>query len=255
MIDIHVHILPNIDDGPATMQEALQLARHLVHEGIRYAVATPHYGDEYPRRSAREVQERVFLFQQELNRHTIPLQLFPGHEVRIKSGLVEDIQAGRLATLNNSRYLLLELWETHWLPRTEQVLFELQTHGIVPILAHPERYQRIQKEPALLQSLLEKGVLTQITASSLLGKQGNTARRCAETLLKRGFVSCIASDAHDVERRAAHVRQSLQCVKTLVGANAVTQMSEIYPITIINNEAWTTHLGDVQVAQEVRKAW
>lgn len=143
MIDTHLHILPGVDDGPETMQESLMLAQALVQEGIRFAVATPHYNDEFPQRSAAEIQNRVNDMQRELDRYGIPLRLFAGHEVLIKPGLVEDIKAGRLATLNGSRYLLLELWNTSWLPETERVLFELMAQGIIPILAHPERYRAI----------------------------------------------------------------------------------------------------------------
>src|SRR6266567_3672220 len=121
MIDTHLHILPGVDDGPETMQESLELARVLVQEGIHTAIATPHYNDEFLPRSATEIQERVNHLQQELDRHNIPLRLFAGHEALIKPGLVEDIQAGRLATLNGSRYLLLELWSSAWLPETEGV--------------------------------------------------------------------------------------------------------------------------------------
>ena len=102
--------------------------------------------------------------QQQLDRHDIPLRLFAGHEALIKPGLVEDIQAGRLATLNNSRYLLLELWNSTWLPETERVIFTLLVNGIVPILAHPERYRAIQKDPARLAALIKQGVLAQLTA-------------------------------------------------------------------------------------------
>src|SRR5437016_10267223 len=109
MIDTHLHILPGVDDGPETIQQSLSLARTLVEEGIHSAIATPHYNDEFPRRSAAEIRERVSVVQQELDRQEIPLRLFAGHEVLIKPGLVEDIQAGRVATLNGSRYLLLEL--------------------------------------------------------------------------------------------------------------------------------------------------
>jgi protein-tyrosine phosphatase len=79
--------------------------------------------------------------QQLLDLQGIPLHLFAGHEALIKSGMVEDIQAGRLATLNKSRYLLLELWNNTWLPETERVIFELRTFGVIPIIAHPERYR------------------------------------------------------------------------------------------------------------------
>src|SRR5579884_747306 len=140
MIDIHLHILPGVDDGPANLDEALSLAHSLVQEGVRIAVATPHYNDEFPQRPAREIYERVHALQQELDRRSIPLRLLPGHEALIKPGLIEDIQLGRLATLNGTRYLLLELWNNMWLPETERVIFELRAFGIIPILAHPERY-------------------------------------------------------------------------------------------------------------------
>src|SRR5947209_894516 len=177
MIDTHLHILPCVDDGPETIQDSLLLAQALVEEGIHFAIATPHYSDEFPRYSTAEIQSRVDDLQQELDHHGIPLHLFPGHEALIKPGLVEDIQIGRLSTLNGSRYLLLELWNTTWLPDTERVIFELRAFGITPILAHPERYRVFQKELERLASLLRQGVLVQITASSLVGMQGRTAQR------------------------------------------------------------------------------
>src|SRR5438067_1981782 len=106
MIDTHLHILPGVDDGPETLEEALALAQALVHEGVSMAIATPHYNDEFPQRSAMEIRERVNDLQQALDRYEIPLHVFAGHEVLIKPGLIEDIQRGRVATLNGSRYLL-----------------------------------------------------------------------------------------------------------------------------------------------------
>jgi protein-tyrosine phosphatase len=236
MIDTHLHILPGVDDGPETMSEALVLAHNLVQEGIRAAIATPHYNDEFPRRPAAEIQWRVYEMQQELNRQGIPLHIFPGHEALIKPGLVEDIQAGRLSTLNGSRYLLLELWNNEWLPDTERVIFELRAYGIIPILAHPERYRVVQKDPDRLATLQRQGALAQLTASSLIGMQGNTARRCAETLLKKGLISCIASDAHGMHKRPPGVARGLQCAVKLLGQAHVRQMIEAYPLAIINNE-------------------
>lgn len=126
MIDTHLHILPCIDDGPETMEEAVALASVLVQEGIYTAIATPHHNDLFPLRSAAEIKERVNELQQVLDWQGIPLRLFAGHEALIKPGLVDDIQAGRLTILNGSRYLLLELWNNAWLPDTERVIFELQ---------------------------------------------------------------------------------------------------------------------------------
>src|SRR5690349_17128820 len=110
MIDTHLHILSAIDDGPQTLEESLSLGRALAQEGLRFAVATPHYNDEYLPCSAAEIRERVHDLQEVLDNQGIPLRLFAGHEALIRPGLVDDIQSGRLATLNDSRYLLLELW-------------------------------------------------------------------------------------------------------------------------------------------------
>jgi protein-tyrosine phosphatase len=236
MIDTHLHILYGVDDGPETMQESLALAMALVQEGISGAIATPHYNDEFPQRPVAEIQERVKETQQELDRHNIPLRLFVGHEALIKPGLVEDIQAGRIATLNNSRYLLLELWSSAWLPETERVIFELQIQGIVPLIAHPERYQTIQQNPARLAALLQQGAIAQLTASSLVGMQGKTVRRTAETLLKKGLIHCIASDAHGLQRRPPDVTRGLQRAVELLGQARVHQMIETWPSMIINNE-------------------
>lgn len=235
MIDTHLHILPGIDDGPDTLEEALELAEALTREGVHSAIATPHYNDEYPRRSATEIQYRVQDLQYALGRSAIPLRLFAGHEALIKPGMVEDIQTGRLATLNGGRYLLLELWPNTWLPETDRVIFELRAAGIIPVLAHAERYRAIQHDPNRLVALMNQGVLTQVTASSFCGFFGKTARRSAETLLKKGLVHCIASDAHGLRKRPPGIQAGLQSVAKLLEKASILQMIEAYPTAILNN--------------------
>lgn len=236
MIDTHLHILPGVDDGPDTMEDSIALARVLVQEGVQAAIATPHYNDEYPRYRLAEIQARVCEVQQALDRRGIPLHLFPGHEVQIKPGLVEDIQSGRAATLNGSRYLLLELWPTSWLPETERVIFELRAAGIIPVLAHVERYHAIQRDPQKLASLLAQGVLAQITTGSLVGMQGRTAQRSAETLLKKGLVHCFGSDAHGLRKRPPAVAQGLQAAGKLLSQQRIRQLSELWPRAMVSNE-------------------
>lgn len=237
MIDIHIHLLPGIDDGPATMEETLALARLLVQEGIRIAIATPHYNDQYPRLSAIEVRKRVDEVQQVLNGQGIPLHVYAGHEVLIKPDLFRDIEVGRVATLNGSRYLLLELWMSAWIPETERVLFELLMAGIVPILAHPERYRTFQQNPERLAALQRQGVLAQLTANSLVGFWGKTVQRCAETLLKNKLINFIASDAHGVHKRPPKMKESLQRAEQLLGQSDLQQMIERRPMAVLCNQA------------------
>lgn len=233
MIDTHLHILPGVDDGPETDEEAIALARMLVQEGVHTAIATPHYNDEFPRISVMEVRERVYVLQQTLDHLAIPLRLFAGHEALIKPGLVEDIETGRLATLNGSRYLLLELWNTGWVPATERTIFELMAFGITPVIAHPERYAIFQKDPQALAELCRRGVETQITSSSLTGMQGKTAQRTAETLLKKGLVQYIASDAHGLSRRPPAIAQGLLRAGQLLGQASVYRLTEMNPAMIL----------------------
>ncbi len=236
MIDTHLHILPGVDDGPETVDEALALARVLVQEGVHSAIATPHYNDEFPRRSAAEIQARVHDLQYALDRQGIPLRLYAGHEVLIKPGLVEDIQSGRVATLNGSRYLLLELWPSTWIPETERVIFELRAAGIVPVLAHVERYRAIQDNPDRLATLIQQGVLAQLTAGSLTNLWGKTVRRSAETLLKKGLIHCIASDAHGLQKRVPKIPAGLQCAEKLTGKVSTQRVIETLPAAIVQNE-------------------
>lgn len=236
MIDIHLHILPGVDDGPKTIEESVALARVMVQEGIHTAIATPHYNDLFPRRPAAEIKERVHALQHVLDSHSIPLHLYSGHEALIQSGLVGDIQSGRLSTLNGSRYLLLEMWSNSWLPETERVIFELRAFGIVPIIAHPERYAAIQENPDRLHTLLQQGVLTQLTASSLLRIQGNATRKCAEVLLKKGYIQCIASDAHGTGNRLRTIKPSLEVVAQMLGQAKAHMLSVDIPAAIVQNE-------------------
>jgi protein-tyrosine phosphatase len=233
MIDTHLHILPGVDDGPGTMEEALALAKALVQQGVHSAIATPHYNDEFVRLPMVEIIRRVNDLQRELVRYGIPLRLFPGHEALISPELVADIRSGKVATLNGSRYLLLELWNSAWIPETERVIFELRALGITPVLAHPERYRVFQKEPERIASL--QGVLIQITASSLIGAQGRTAQRTAETLLKKGLVHCMASDAHSLNKRPPTIIQSLQRATQIIGQLKTQQLIEDWPKMIIND--------------------
>lgn len=235
MIDTHLHILPGVDDGPETLEQSLALAVALVQEGVHTAIATPHYNDEFPQRSVAEIRSRVQSLQQALDQHGVPLRVLPGHEALIKPGLGDDIHAGRLSTLNGSRYLLLELWNTSWLPETERVIFDLRVMGVTPVLAHPERYRVFQKEPERLAALLRQGVLTQITASSLVGMQGRTAQRAAETLLKMGLVHCIASDAHGLHKRPPAIREGLRQAERIIGPIRTQQLISDWPTMIITN--------------------
>ena len=236
MIDTHLHILPGSMMGQRQYTNLLRWRERSSRRASTPPSRRPIITTSFRNAQRQRFESALLTCSKCLIVTTYPLRLFAGHEALIKPGLVEDIQAGRLATLNGSRYLLLELWNNAWLPETERVIFELRAFGIVPVIAHPERYRALQKDPHRLAALLQQGVVAQVTAGSLIGMQGNTARRTAEDLLKKGLIHCIASDAHCLSRRPPGVSLGIQRAVQLIGQARVYQMIETWPAAILNNE-------------------
>ena len=198
MIDIHCHILPDIDDGPRTMEESLEMCRIAVADGIKTIVATPHHNSPYvDSQPTAVVLQRVEELREELCRHAIPLEILPGQEIHITETIVEDILQGRSLTLNNAgKYALIEMPSDSVPFYVRQVVEELKGNGITAIIAHPERNRQVQQDPSVLEQLIDAGALGQITAGSLLGQFGSSAEKSARELLRYGHVHVIASDGH-----------------------------------------------------------
>ncbi len=146
MIDIHHHILPGLDDGPATVDEAVDMGRRAVEAGIRTVVATPHMLDGVFGVRVEQVREAFGRLVEALAARGVPLELLPGSDVHLHEDLVSKIRRGEVITVNDTgRYLLLEVPPTVLLSRLGGVLTELQAAGICPILTHPERHPRISR--------------------------------------------------------------------------------------------------------------
>lgn len=234
MIDIHTHILPGLDDGAQAMDEAIQMARVALGDGINTVVSTPHgleLGKRYPR---SDLVSRVEDLSAELARQGVELEVKPGIENYIAPDLVNQLREGWAFTLDGSRYLLVEFPMQHFPPYSEQVLFELQVEGVTTIIAHPERNEPMQRDHTLLRRLVERGMLAQVTAASLLGDFGNRVKRTAETFLRRNLVHIIASDAHAAHGHRAPVLSAAVAVAArLVGEEQALAMVTVRPQAIL----------------------
>src|SRR3954469_3514211 len=173
MIDIHTHILHGLDDGPAQLGGSLDFARAAVASGTTTIVATPHIRDDYPF-DLDTRDEHMAQLRAALSEHEIPLELVSGGEVSLAKSLdmtTEDLQR---VSLGGGPYLLVE---SPYGPATdllEQTLFNLQTRGFRPVLAHPERSPSFQTDIDRLATLVERGIQTSITADSMTGRFGRT---------------------------------------------------------------------------------
>lgn len=222
MIDLHCHILPGLDDGAQTLDEALAMARIAVADGITDIVATPHTHNGLYMNKAEDILQAVSHLQEALNREGIPIRIHPGSEVHIQVELLENILSGETLTYGNHRkYVLLEL-PTLNLPRfMEQLLYELNVAGITPIIAHPERNLLLRENPELLANWVRHDAIAQLTAGSLLGLLGDRAKKAAEFMVKRRLIHMIASDGHNTVRRRPELVEAYRVVEKLMSKEEV----------------------------------
>jgi protein-tyrosine phosphatase len=235
VIDIHSHILPKIDDGARSMNEAVKMAAIAFADGIEQMVCTPHLFNGLSNDPATsEIEERVAELQNAIG--STGLKVLPGSEVRVTSGLVKQAEKKLLTTLNRRTYMLVEL-PTPSVPRgTQSWLKKLKLQGINPILVHPERNIEIQRFPWIVADMVTDGVLTQVTAMSVSGQFGSAAKICADSLLRHNCVHFLATDTHRPEKRPPVLSRGRDAAAAIVGADAARLLVEDNPLAVVNGE-------------------
>jgi protein-tyrosine phosphatase len=242
MIDLHCHILPDIDDGPETWEESLEMARMAVADGIRTVVATPHlFRHRCVHMSDLNYKEAILGKVGELGarlaQDQIPLEVLVGCDFPLSWEALELLEQDQVLTINNSgRYLLLELPDLSLPPATEEICYFLQCRGITPIITHPERHFIIQENPEKLGRLLDLGCLAQMTASSLTGLFGRQVARLSRALVKKGYIKIVASDAHSCRGRPPALQKAVTLMTRLIGKKAAMDMVTSIPEKIIRGE-------------------
>ena len=216
MVDLHSHILPGIDDGPADMEGAVALARAAVANGTNLLAATPHVREDHPAVRLHELVERCARVNEALAENEVPLEVVVGAEVDVLWTRDASDAELRLATYGQlGTDMLLETPYGLLPPGFEDWVFSRPSvAGIRVILAHPERNMTFQQSPERLVEMVQRGVLVQVTAGSLAGRRKSGSRKLARWLVSRGLAHVIASDAH----RATEFRPPLMSV----GVDAVT---------------------------------
>lgn len=219
MIDLHCHILPGIDDGPADMAESLDMARQAVLDGIHTIVATPHSHNGVYVNSHGDIRSRVLEFNKALADAAIPLAVLCGAEEHIRPELGQAGTPGDISTLNdNGRYVLVEFPFMTVPQGASEVFFRMYQRGLTPVLAHPERNSAIQKDIEILYPFIESGCLTQVTAMSLTGALGQTAMACAYRMVELRLAHVIASDAHSAGSRKPKLSAAVAVAARLLGS-------------------------------------
>ncbi|MES2606901.1 MAG: CpsB/CapC family capsule biosynthesis tyrosine phosphatase [Pseudomonadota bacterium] len=229
MIDIHCHFLPGIDDGPASMEEAVALARLAVEDGITCSFVTPHIHPGRWENETKTITRQVMLYREQLRLHQVQLDVRFAAEVRLTDFIfkqLELLQLPFLGVLDGFSLMLLEFPHGHLIPGSGQLVEWLVRQKIRPIIAHPERNKAVMRTPAALQPFLQAGCLLQVTAGSLTGLFGEGAQQVALQLLEQDQISFIATDAHNVKRRPPVLSEAFALVSKLKGQARAEQLFE-----------------------------
>ncbi len=235
LIDLHCHLLPEIDDGAKSVAESLEMARVAVADGISVVACTPHILPGVYDNKGPEIRAAVERLQRELDRESIPLSLEVGADVHMAPDLLEGLKSGRVPSLAGSRYVLLEPPSSVMPPRFEHYLFGLLSAGYVPIVTHPERLGWPLKDYDVFRRIVHLGAWLQLTGGSLLGRFGPEAQGLAERLVCEGLVHIIASDAHGARRRAPVLTAALNVAKDLIGEAEAFHLVGTRPAGILQN--------------------
>jgi protein-tyrosine phosphatase len=200
VIDVHCHVLPGLDDGPGTVEQARALVRGAREDGIETIVATPHVGWSHPGVDAARIASEVRALQPRLD---VDVRLLAGAEVEATLAVQLDDRDLRALTLGRGGCLLLECpHRSTQAPGFAGIARSLAWRGHRVLLAHPERCPIFLRSPALLEELVDEGLLAQVTAQSLRGRYGRTVRDLAQRMLTRGTAHVVASDGHGPGRPA-----------------------------------------------------
>jgi protein-tyrosine phosphatase len=235
MIDLHCHLLPRVDDGPQSLQEAVDLAMAAVEDGVTHAVVTPHVypGKFNNTRSSIEIAGQHYVTLLKLK--GVPLRVSFGGEVRLDAELPDLIERDEIPFLGVSegfKTMLLEFPDAQIPLGADQLVRRLLSKGIRPLIAHPERNKSVMEKPERICSFVDAGCALQITAGSILGQFGPRALAAAEYMLDGSMVSAIASDAHNLNGRRYRLREAREALLIRYGSELAIRLTESGPAAL-----------------------
>ncbi|NLU26100.1 MAG: phosphoesterase [Hungateiclostridium thermocellum] len=249
IVDIHCHVLDDIDDGPKTLVEALSLCRMLQTRGIDKVIATPHFiGDYDSKVTPKSVKEKIDILNKEMKKQHIKLEIYSGMEVFASNDTVDRLEKGEILTLNNSRYVLIEFSFENIPKYISELLFSMQLKGYVPIIAHPERYNIRYRKSGIIKKAVENGALLQVNSGSIMGVHGSEVRDEAIRLLKSGMVHLVATDAHGDRRPIYSVMEIQKKLTEICGTENMKKLLYINPQRVFEDK-------DVEQTSVVKKSF
>lgn len=238
MIDIHSHIIPNVDDGARSVEETFNILKEAQEAGFTDVILTSHFLLNYYETNAQELIFWKEKLQEVLKKQGIKINLHSGMEIYITNQMEELLENKKILTLANSRYMLIELPLATNVKYFDYVVYYLEAKGIKPIIAHPERYKCVQKDPDIVEEYIEKGCLIQCNYGSIVNLYGREAEKTIKTLLKKNQVHFLGSDVHRENGTYLIILDAIKKIRKIIGENKINEITTINPKKILQNEEW-----------------
>lgn len=214
MIDIHNHLIPKFDDGPASLEESLEMLKHAQEQGITDVFATSHFNEYIPPEMEHDYFFKLQDLREEALAQKIHINIYSGSEIFFHHFVDQTIKKSRVTTLcDQGLYVLIEFPMFQTPEGIEEVLFRLSMENYIPIVAHPARYQMVLEKEERATQFVQFGGLLQLNAGSILGHFGRESQKVALKLLRNGIPHFIASDAHSPDGRNFLLRETYDFLK------------------------------------------
>ncbi len=236
MIDFHTHILPNIDDGSRSIDETFNLIKEAKEAGFDGIILTSHYIENYYETDVPERDVWVKAIKENLEPKGIEAALYLGNEIYISDNMMSLLEEGKASTINNTCYVLFEM-PLHEEPlNLYDAIYSLQENKLIPVLAHPERYSFVQKEPELINDLIEKGCLMQANYGSILGQYGEKAELIVRKFFENNMIHFLGSDVHRQNSIYPKIPFALEKIKHIIGETKLEELTTINPELALANK-------------------
>lgn len=236
MIDFHTHIIPNIDDGSRSIEETFNLIKEAKEAGFEGIVLTSHYIENYYETDVPERDVWVKAISDNLKNKGLETDLYLANEIYMSENMMKLLIDGKASTINNSSYVLFEMPLNAEPINLYDVIYSLQENKLIPILAHPERYSFVQKEPELVYDLIEKGVLMQANYGSILGQYGEKAELIVRKFLESNMIHFLGSDVHRQNTIYKRIPEALDEIRDIVGDEKLEELTTENPKLALNNK-------------------
>lgn len=236
MIDIHDHIIFDVDDGPKSLEVSVEMLKEYVEQGVDTIITTSHYRRDFFRYDLQKMHDHYDVLVDYIEKEHIPIKLYKGHEAFLNDQLIKDLQSGKCLTMASSDYVLVEILSMNSFNFMKQMLFEISCAGYIPIIAHVERMVHEKSDLDKLMILKNDGYYLQVNAKVILDSDKRYIKKWVFKGIKNGTISFVASDAHDLQHRPLMMKEAYDIISKKIGKEYANRVMQENQEKLIRNE-------------------